>query len=282
MLAKNTTLNRSIYLLICLLCITLMSSSLHAQPLEMRGEFKQGGLITGRVNPKTKIYLDGEELRVTPNGQFVFGFGRDAKPDSTIVLVNGDEKQSVKLDIRQREYPTQYIEGVPQRTVTPPKEKLERIKAETALVKQARKTDTSLEHFLTRFKPPMEAPITGVYGSQRVYNGVPKRPHFGVDYAAPVGTPVYAPADGVVTLTHDDMYYSGGTLIMDHGYGVSSTFIHLSEVIVNKGDYVKQGDMIAKVGQGGRSTGPHLDWRVNWFDVRIDPLLVLKLAESYK
>jgi len=144
------------------------------------------------------------------------------------------------------------------------------------LIKQARKGDSKLQDFLAGFVKPLEGPITGVYGSRRVYNGTPGRPHYGLDIAAPTGTEVYAPAPGIVRLAHDDMFYSGGTLIVDHGQGVSSTFIHLSEVIVTPGQRVEAGDLIARVGATGRATGPHLDWRINWFEVRIDPDLVLK------
>lgn len=176
----------------------------------------------------------------------------------------------------KREYKIQSITGVPQKTVTPSEDKLDRIRKETALIKQARTTDSDLTHFLTEFIAPINAPITGVFGSQRIYNGIPKRPHYGIDYAAPKGAPIYAPADAVVSLVHDDMYYSGGTLIVDHGYGVSSTFIRLSKIDVEVGQTITQGQKIAEVGSGGRSTGPHLDWRVNWYQERVDPLLVLE------
>ncbi len=248
----------------------------NAALLEIKGELTQGGVVRGHLPPGSDIRLDGRNVAQTPEGYFVFGFGRDADAKATLTWVTlAGETQSKVLSVAQREYRTQYVEGVPQKTVTPAASKLARIRKETAMVKQARATDSQQLYFLSKFIIPLNGPITGVYGSQRVYNGVPKRPHFGIDYAAPTGTPVVAPADATVTLAHNDMYYSGGTMIMDHGYGLSSTFIHLSEVTVVVGQKVKQGDVVGKVGAGGRATGPHLDWRLNWFDVRLDPALLL-------
>ena len=139
----------------------------------------------------------------------------------------------------------------------------------------ARKVDLPLPGFAEVFQWPLIGPISGVYGSQRFYNGVAGSPHFGVDIARPTGSQVSAPASGVVTLVHPDMFYSGGTLIIDHGHGISSTFIHLSEILVKEGDAIHQGQVIAKVGQTGRATGPHLDWRMNWFEERLDPQLLM-------
>jgi murein DD-endopeptidase MepM/ murein hydrolase activator NlpD len=247
------------------------------EALALYGVLTQGSLLKGKVRPGFSLKLDGERIKVTEDGYFVIGFGRDAKLSHHLEVYDLDVLVVSKVILlAERVYPTQSITGVPQKMVTPDPEKLARIKRETSLVKEARKTDSKHLYFLQKFIAPMQGQVTGVYGSRRIFNGTPKRPHYGLDYAGPVGTLVYAPADGVVSLTHDDMYYSGGTLIVDHGYGVSSTFIHLSELLVEPGQVIKQGEAIAKVGSGGRSTGPHLDWRVNWYDVRIDPQLVLK------
>jgi len=246
--------------------------------VEYYGVFEQGGIVVGKASPNHTLTLNDTPLELSSDGVFVFGFGRDAAPTHILKVKDGQGKeQIIKLDVTQREYNIQRVDGVPSKTVTPPPEALERIRKETASIKSARSTRLSRLDFLTQFRVPSKGRVTGVYGSQRVYNGVPKRPHYGIDYAGPVGGPVTAPADGVVTLVHPDMYYSGGTLIVDHGYGLSSTFIHLSEVLVKPGDEVKKGDLIAKIGQGGRSTGPHLDWRMNWKDQRIDPALVMQL-----
>lgn len=251
-------------------------TALPAFALELTGKREQGALLVGQTTPGSRIQLDGKPVRVTADGRFVIGFDRDAKPQATLTEIapNG-LKQLHRIAVAQRQYDIQRIEGVPQQTVTPPPEQLKRIQEEAALVSKARQSNSDLLHFLAGFQWPLTGRISGVYGSQRVYNGEPGRPHFGVDVAAPTGTPVRAPADAVVTLAHPDMFFSGGTLIMDHGYGVSSTFIHLSKVLVKKGDVVKAGDVVAQVGATGRATGPHLDWRINWFDVRIDPETVV-------
>ncbi|MBQ0807264.1 MAG: M23 family metallopeptidase [Porticoccus sp.] len=218
------------------------------------------------------------QVRVDEGGLFIFGLGRDTPSEIELITRQVDgETESHLLAIAQREYQEQRVDGVPQKTVSPPSpEALERILRESALVKKARAEDNRSQDFLSGFVRPLEGPITGVYGSRRVYNGKPGRPHYGLDIAAPKGTDVFAPAPGVVRLVHDDMFYSGGTLILEHGHGLSSTFIHLSEVLATPGQRVETGDLIARVGSTGRATGPHLDWRINWFDVRLDPSLVLE------
>jgi len=253
------------------------------ESLTLSGVFTQGGVVRGTLPPESEVSFGGRKLTLTPNGHFVFGFGRDEVSEAVLSWrIPGGLTKQLQLSITPRDYPTQRVDGVPQNTVTPSEDKLARIRSETALVKNARKQHSMQEYFEQAFIQPLIGPKTGVYGSRRIYNGVPKRPHYGVDYAAAVGTLVKAPADATVSLVHDDMYYSGGTLIMDHGYGLSSTFIHLSEVLVKEGQAVKQGEYVAKVGAGGRSTGPHLDWRLNWFEVRLDPELILQLEKTKK
>lgn len=249
-----------------------------AMAFEVRGALTQGSLVIGRVSPGTELELMKRQIRVGDDGLFVFGLGRDAPSEIELITRNGDgETESHQLAVTQREYQEQRVDGVPEETVSPPSpEVLERIFREAALVKKARAENNPGLDFLSGFVRPLEGPVTGVYGSRRVYNGKPGRPHYGLDIAAPAGTDVFAPASGVVRLIHDDMFYSGGTLILEHGYGISSTFIHLSEVLAAPGQRVKAGDLIARVGSTGRATGPHLDWRINWFDVRLDPTLVLE------
>jgi murein DD-endopeptidase MepM/ murein hydrolase activator NlpD len=159
--------------------------------------------------------------------------------------------------------------------VNVPEAELPRIRKEVRLAKAARAIDSDLQNFLQTFTWPAQGIISGVYGSRRYYNGVPKRPHYGLDIAAPQGTAVTAPAAGIITLVHENMYFSGGTVIMDHGHGISSTFIHLHKAHVKSGDRVEQGQLIAEIGTTGRSTGPHLDWRMNWFNQRLDPQLLM-------
>ncbi|MFT3930117.1 MAG: M23 family metallopeptidase [Spongiibacteraceae bacterium] len=242
--------------------------------LELRGVPEQGGLLYGRVASGSSVKLDGAAVRVTPSGEFVVGFDRDAKPKAQLLIEKNGQRETRTLTVTQRQYDIQRVTGVPQKTVTPPAEELERIAREQKLVEAARAVDSDNTAFLGPFQWPLLGPISGVYGSQRFYNGEPRRPHFGVDVAAPVGTPVRAPAIATVTLAEPDLFFSGGTLIMDHGYGVSSTFMHLSRVLVKVGDKLQAGQVVGEVGATGRASGPHLDWRINWFGVRIDPQLV--------
>lgn len=259
--------------LVLLLCLLPMASF----SLELKGELVQGGMLVGQVTPGEQVEVMGRPVRVDDQGLFVFGLGRDAPAEIKLTHTNGgNEVVTYSYAVAQRVYREQRVEGVPQKTVTPPPEVLERIRREATLVREARTVDDRRTDFLSGFVKPLEGPITGVYGSRRVYNGTPGNPHYGLDIAAPTGTEVFAPAPGVVTLVHRDMFYSGGTLLIDHGYGISSTFIHLSELLVEEGQQVAPGDPIARVGATGRATGPHLDWRINWFEVRLDPALVLE------
>ena len=244
--------------------------------VHLDGPRLQGGLLRGRVPPGSTVEYEGDVVRVSKDGWFLVGFGRDAPPDAELVVDFPDgrrERQVLKVD--RREYDIQHIDGLPARKVTPSEEDLVRIRAEVAMVKQARRIDDPRADFLGGFRWPIKGRISGVYGSQRILNGEPRRPHFGIDIAAPTGTKVGAPADGVVTMVHPDMFFSGGTMIVDHGHGLSSAFLHLSRILVEKGDRVVQGQVIAEVGSTGRSTGPHLDWRINLFDRRLDPSLLV-------
>lgn len=259
---------------LCLLWLASLAAA--AEPVELRGPLMQGGLIIGQAPAGSQVRLDGQALRVSPQGNFVFGLGRDhpAQIDLRVVLPDGAQWQR-SLNIASRSYQIQRIDGLPPGKVSPDAEALKRIRAEGAQVAGARKTDAARVDFLQDFVWPSVGPISGVYGSQRILNGQPRRPHYGVDVAAPTGTPVVAPAAGVVTLAHPDMYYSGGTLIVDHGHGVSSSFLHLSRIDVEVGQRVEQGQKIAEIGATGRVTGAHLDWRMNWFKQRIDPALLV-------
>ena len=257
--------------------------SLDAYAVTFEGEFKQGGLLIGQVQEGQTVIYHGKTLNLTINNQFLLGLGRNA-PTTTSITINSQdqEPETITLEITPRQYNIQKIEGVPAKTVTPPASDLQRIKHDASMVRESRKLVSNKQDFLKGFIKPDNGPVTGVYGSQRFYNGVPKSPHYGIDYAAPIGTPVIAPADGVVTFAHNDLFYSGGTLIIDHGHGLSSTFLHLSEILVEPDQQVTLGMEIAKIGATGRATGPHLDWRMNWLDQRIDPDLVLKVLPSQR
>ncbi len=244
--------------------------------LELNGPLQQGGMVIGQTETGASVSFDGQPVKVSKDGVFVIGFDRDEKPTAQLkVLLPTGEVKARTLNIAPRDYKIQRIEGIAKTIMSPSEESLKRIRSEAAQVRSARARHFDRMDFAGQFTWPLIGPISGVYGSQRVYNGVPKRPHYGVDVAAPIGTPVTTPAPGVVTLAHQDMFYSGGTLIIDHGYGVSSTLMHLSKVLVEVGQEVVPGDIVAEVGAGGRATGPHLDWRMNWLKSRIDPQLLV-------
>ncbi|WP_181382134.1 M23 family metallopeptidase [Shewanella sp. BC20] len=255
--------------------LTLFSLSTQAQ-VSFEGQFEQGALIRGKAPAGTQISLNGEALKVTPDGHFAFGFDRDAQLSQELRLVYPDGLTEVKpLSVTKREYNIQSVKGISNKIMKPDPVAQERAAKDTAQVKAARGTFSEQTAFLQSFIWPLTGRISGVYGSQRIYNDVPGNPHFGVDVAAKTGTVVVAPADGVISLSVPDMFYSGGTMIIDHGYGVSSSFLHLSKLYVNAGESVKQGQAVAEVGATGRANGPHLDWRVNWFQMRLDPTTIV-------
>lgn len=272
----------ALFLLLLLVC-----GSPWAGPLELEGRLEQGALVIGKTEPGARVRQDGQEVPVSAHGDFVIGFEREASPVSTLEVELPDGRKLVKeLHIAKRKYNIQRIDGLPPSKVTPKKEAdLKRIREDIAQARKARALVDDRTDYLTGFQWPAEGRISGVYGSQRVLNGKPRRPHFGVDIAGPVGKPVRAPADGIVTLAHPDMFYSGGTLIMDHGQGLSSTFLHLSRIRVKEGERVKKGQIVAEMGATGRVTGPHLDWRMNLRGKRVDPQTVvppMKINETEK
>ncbi len=266
MLTSKTPI--SVFLLCCLLAAGARADAC----IELNGSVRQGALLWGTVKPGSQVTLDEETLTVSSEGVVVLGFGRDETGSRTLRVEGVCERE---LSIAPREYRIQRVEGVPQRTVTPDPEDLERIRREAVMISKARKNTRAAADFADGFRWPVTGPISGVYGSQRVYNGTPGRPHYGVDVAVPTGTPISTPAPGVVTLAEGDLFYSGGTIIIDHGNEVSSSFLHLSEVTVEVGQQVVPGDVIGKVGSTGRATGPHLDWRMNWRNRRVDPQLLV-------
>ncbi len=248
-----------------------------SSPLELDGPMVQGGLIVGRVTPGSQVKLDGRLVKISSDGVFLVGFGRNAEKNAALDITYPDgARERHSLHIEPRRYQIQRIDGLPPQKVTPSERDLLRIRRENELVRQARARLDERTDFLRGFIWPARGRISGVYGSQRILNGKPRRPHFGIDVAGPVGRAVVAPAPGIVTLVHDDMFFSGGTLIIDHGHGLSSSFLHLSRISVSEGQRVEQGERIAEIGATGRVTGPHLDWRMNWLKVRIDPQLLVE------
>lgn len=260
----------------------IAATQLISDNLTLNGEFVQGGLVIGKTLPGSQVIFDNKPIRVSTQGNFIIGFNRDEPQRVAINISTPDGEQlSKELAVKKRVYNIQRIDGLPKSKVTPRKpDVLARIKKESAQARQARTFDDARPDFLETFIWPTIGPISGVYGSQRVLNGKSRRPHFGVDVAAPTGTEVIAPASGVITLANPDMFFSGGTIILDHGHGLSSTFLHLSKLLVKKGDVIKQGDLIARVGATGRVTGAHLDWRMNLFERRVDPQLLVPDMET--
>ena len=254
------------------LILVLISTPSFAATFE--GKFIQGSFILGKTEPGSKVFIDKKKVKVTSDGYFAFGLARDRKND---VVIKINEKKIVKK-VFKREYKIQRIDGLEEKKVTPPEEVYERIKRENSWIGEARAIDSDLSFFKNKFINPLEnAIITGVYGSQRILNGKPKWPHYGIDFAAEEGTEIKAMLDGVVTLAEPDLFYTGGTLIFDHGHGISTLYMHMKKLEVKKGQKVKQGDVIGTVGSTGRSTGAHLDVRLNWFQIRLDPATVLDI-----
>ena len=259
-----------------LLILISLFFSTHLYAIEFEGKFIQGHFILGKTSPKSKILIDNVEVKVSKDGFFAFGISRDRKNDIIITKIENNNKKEIVKKIFKRKYKIQRIDGLDEKKVTPPKEVYDRIKNDNKLIGAAREIDSNLDFFKEKFILPVDnAIITGVYGSQRILNGKPRWPHYGVDFAQKKGTPIKAMADGVVTLSENDLYYTGATLIFDHGHGISTLYMHMDKIFVEVGDLVKQGDIIGTVGSSGRSTGPHLDIRLNWRNARLDPMTIL-------
>ncbi|MEX0839777.1 MAG: M23 family metallopeptidase [Parvibaculum sp.] len=251
----------------------VLAESGHHPALELRGPLQQGALIIGMAVPDARATLDGAALRVDEDGVFAFGLDRDhgrtarlavAYPDGTVI--------ERVLEVAPRDWAVQRIDGLPQKYVTPPPETLARIAEERELKTAARAVRVDDSWFALPFIWPARGPVTGVFGSQRIYNGEPRRPHYGVDVAAPTGTPIAAPQAGIVTLAQSDMYFEGGLVFLDHGHGVTSVMMHMSRVDVTEGQRVARGDTIGAVGATGRATGPHLHWGLFWRGAQLDPV----------
>ena len=244
--------------------------------VEFQGKFIQGHYIIGKTDPGASILVDKKEVKISNDGFFVFGIDRDRKFDLTFTKILDGKKSVITKTVLKRKYNVQRIDGLEESKVTPPESVYKRIKKENNAIGEARAINSNLNFFKDKFMMPVEGIISGVYGSQRILNGKAKWPHYGIDIAAKQGTMIKSSGAGVVTMAEDDLYYTGGTIIMDHGHGISTIYSHLENILVSVGDKINQGDIIGTVGSTGRSTGPHLDFRVNWFQTRLDPMSVLK------
>lgn len=253
-----------------------------AREVVVPDHLQQGQLVIGHAPAGAQVEFDGRALRMGTDGVFVFGIGRDAPARAQLKIRDADGRTQLQtLDIEQRSYPTERVNGLPQQTVTPKPEILARIEREQAQVRKARERDDARTDFLHGFALPVHgARISGVYGSQRIDNGVPKAPHMGLDMAVPAGTPIHAPADGVVSFAARALFLTGGTVLIDHGFGLDSSFLHMSRVDVRVGERVRRGEVIGLAGMTGRATGPHVHWGFNWFEVRLDPALLPPAASQ--
>ncbi len=256
------------------LIITFLTTT-QLNAVEFKGNFIQGHYIVGVTDPSSKIIIDKKNVKVSEDGYFVFGIDRDRKFDLTITKINNGKKEKIIKKVLKRKYNIQRIDGLEESKVTPPESVYKRIKKENNKIGEARAINSDLPFFKNQFIMPVEGIISGVYGSQRILNGKPRWPHYGIDIAAKKGTMIKSSGSGVVTMAEDDLYYTGGTIIMDHGHGISTIYSHLETVLVSVGDKINKGDLIGTVGSTGRSTGPHLDFRVNWFQTRLDPMSIL-------
>ncbi len=249
------------------------STPIYAQ-LDLYGEAIQGAMLVGKTYPNAMVKFDGITQKANAKGDFVIGLHRDTSSVTNIKIVRDGQTELYTIDIKSRKYEVQRINGLEKKKVNPPKTLLNRLKMEREAIKKARNISSFYTHYTQPWIHPTTGVITGVYGSQRVLNGKPKFPHYGLDYATVQGTKVVAPQSGVISLVQQDNFYSGKTVIIDHGMGVNTAYLHLSEISIKMGQKIKQGQIIGLVGTTGRSTGPHLDWRLNWGGVRLDPALL--------
>ena len=264
---------KSKYLYIFFLFFFLLEKT---NAFDLQGNYIQGGLVFGKLDKKAKVFLDDKNIPVDVHGNFLFGFKRKHKPQSIIkVFYESGNTTTRTININKRKYKIQKINNLDKKKVTPPKSYYDRIKRESALIKKAKEIFYNYPYYKVGFVMPVEGIITGVYGSQRILNGVAKRPHYGIDIANKEGTEVISPSGGIIVLAEKDLFFSGGTIIISHGMGLTSSLLHLSEIFVSVGDNINIGEKVGRVGSTGRSTGPHLDWRMEVRGTRVDPQLLI-------
>ncbi len=265
-----------------LLVVWLSAQDAIAGTLTLDGNMTQGGLVIGKAEPGARVTVDGTAVRVSGAGVFLIGFGRDAKPVVRLRVDHPDGTRTEKaLNVAPRKYEVQRIDGLPSRQVTPTKpEDLKRIREDNARIAAVRKLDSGRSDFASGFQWPATGPISGVFGSRRILNGKPRKPHNGVDIAAPRGSTVTTAADGTVAMVHPDMFFTGKTVMIDHGHGLSSVYVHMDKILVTQGQRLDKGAPIGTVGKTGRTTGPHLHWGVSLFNTHLDPALLAGPAKN--
>ena len=246
----------------------------------LNGNFIQGGLVYGKSIPKTSIKFMKRFIFQDSDNKFVFGMGRDYPETAVLEIKYNNDIRKINIKIKKQVYKIQKIKGLPKKMVTPPESVYKRIIRENKEIAKVRTLNSKINYIFQDFIWPVQGIITGVFGSQRILNGKPRRPHYGIDIAASKGTNILAPTDSIVRMAEDNLYFTGGTIMLDHGHGVTSVYSHLSKLLVQKNQKIKKGHVIGHVGSTGRSTGPHLDWRINWFDQRLDPSLFIKQVKQ--
>lgn len=257
--------------------LIVFSLNIFPQQVRLKGEYLPGSIVIGKAEKQLKsVTLNNEVLRFDSSGNFIFGFDRDDKGKYELKIIYSDgTHEEIGFKLKKRKYNIQRIDDIDRNYVTPPENELERIERESRIIKKVKsKIGDVKETFYTDGieKPVQGGRITGVFGSQRIFRDVKKSPHNGVDIAKPKGTPVSSMAGGKVVLTGDNYYYSGNLVIIDHGQGLMSMYLHMSKILVKEGQIVHKGEKIGEIGTTGRSTGPHLHWAVQWYSKRIDPM----------
>ena len=276
-LFKQSQKKNSFFLFLFFLFFTFNTSlaKVFSDNLELNGHFTQGGLLFGKTKSKNKVYFKNKNIFVTDNGDFVLPIGRDEKLENLIIIEGLDKKETHKIKISKRKYKIQRIDGLPKNKVTPNKEEMKRIKKESIKIKKSKSIFLKKTFYKSGFIWPVKGIITGKYGNQRILNGKPRRPHYGLDIAASLGTKIISPSDAKVVLILEDSFFNGKMIILNHGLGLNSIYSHLKKIYVKEGETIKKGDYIGEVGSTGRSTGPHLDWRINVYNIAVDPELLL-------
>ena len=271
MIKKNNILKIFIVLFFCL---NIYYTDNVIAETYIKGEIIAGGIILVNSFPGVSVKLDGTSLMVSDDGLFIIGFEREPKLIQILEIIKDNLTiEKITLNIKKRSYKIQRIDGLDENKVNPPQSLIDRIYRERKIVGESRKQAKFINknYYSNGFNYPAKGPISGVYGSQRILNGKPKSPHYGIDIALPKGHNVSAPMDGIVLFTNNDLYFSGGTIIVGHGQGLTTSYLHLSKILVKENDIIKRGQLIAEVGATGRATGPHLHWGAEWNGIRIDP-----------
>ena len=274
---KNNNFFKILFLFIFIFFCNSQNSfaKIFSDLLELNGSFTQGGLLFGKTNYKNKVFFNNNEIFVNKRGDFVLAMGRDEKLENLITIKGLKKKETHKIQISKRKYKIQRIDGLPKNKVTPSKDDLKRIKKESKIISISKNKFLNETLYKSGFIWPVKGIVTGAYGNQRILNGQPRRPHYGLDIAAALGTKVISPSDAEVSLIMEDTFFNGKMVILNHGLGLNSIYSHLKKIHVKVGEQIKKGDLIAEVGSTGRSTGPHLDWRINVYKIAIDPELLL-------